>query len=212
MKNKIMEKDIRKIVEEGYDKADYAGKFRTNFVPNEMERKFLERFIGQIGTKAKVLDFGCGTGVPFDKFLVENGVDIMGIDISQKHIDMSKKNIPTAKFIKGDFSKFEFGKQKFDGIISLYAIFHIPREEHKDLFIKMYNLLSKNGVILVTLGTSGSKYSEEQNWCGAPMAWSTYNPDTYKQILNEIGFKIIEDAFEGNPGDEEYHYWVLAKK
>lgn len=207
-----MKEDIRKIVEKGYDKADYAGKFRINTLPNEIEQYFLEKLVGKIGAKAKVLDFGCGTGLPFDKFLVERGVDLTGIDISQKHIKLAKKNVSEAKFIKGDFSRFDFGEQKFNAIISLYAIFHIPRGEHKDLFVKINNLLTKNGVILVTLGTSGSEYGEEQDWCGATMAWSTYEPETYKNILTETGFSVLEEKFEGRPGDDEYHYWVLAQK
>lgn len=207
-----MEKDIRKIVEQGYDKADYAGKFRVNTVPNEMELYFLKKLVSQVSENAKVLDLGCGTGLPFDRFLVEKNVAVTGIDISQKHIGLSRKNVPEAKFIKGDFSKFDFGNEKFNGVISFYAIFHIPREEHKDLFIKMNELLIEKGLILVTLGTSGSEYEEEQDWCGAPMAWSTYEPQTYKQMLDETGFEILEEKFEGKLGDEEFHYWVLAQK
>lgn len=207
-----MKKDIRKIVEEGYNNADYAGIFRVNAEPNEMELYFLKKLVDGVGAKADVLDLGCGIGLPFDKFLVDKNIKVTGIDISQKHIELSKKNVPQAKFIKGDFSAFDFGSKKFNGIISFYAIFHIPREEHRNLFIKMNRLLVENGIILVTLGTSGSEYGEEQNWCGAPMAWSTYDPQTYKQMLDESRFKILEDKFEGQPGDEEYHYWVLAQK
>ena len=207
-----MKKDIRKIVEQGYDKTDYAGKFRLNAVPNEMELYFLQSLASKVGEGAKVLDLGCGIGLPFDKFLVDKNIQVTGIDISQKHVDLSKKNVPEGKFIKGDFSRFDFGNEKFDGIISFYAIFHIPREEHKDLFIKMNQLLAEKGLILVTLGTSASEYGEEADWCGAPMAWSTYEPEAYKQMLDETGFQIMEEKFEGKPGDEEFHYWVLAQK
>ena len=56
--------------------------------------------------------------------------------------------------------------------------------------MKIYNLLKQDGIILVTLGTSGSEYGEEQDWCGAPMAWSTYEPEEYKKIMTDLGFKI----------------------
>lgn len=207
-----MKKDMRKIVEQGYDQADYAGTFRVHTEPNKMERYFLNKLIKHVGKNAKILDLGCGIGLPIDRVLVANNMDVTGIDISQKHIRLSQNNVPGANFIKGDFSKYNFGGKMFDGIVSLYAIFHIPREEHRDLFLKIHSLLVDNGVILVTLGTSGSEYGEEQNWCGAPMVWSTYEPEAYTQILDDTGFKIIEDTFEGQPGDDEYHYWVFAKK
>lgn len=207
-----MERDMRKIVEQGYDKNDYIEKFRVSTVPNEMELYFLEKLVRQVGANAKVLDLGCGTGLPLDKFLADNNIEVTGIDISQKHIDLSKRNVSGAKFIKGDFSKFDFGDEKFDGIISFYAIFHIPREEHKGLFIKMNRLLEKDGIILITLGASESEYGEERDWCGAPMAWSSHEPQIYKQMLSEAGFNILEEKFEGQFGDVEFHYWVLAQK
>ncbi|MEK6895928.1 MAG: class I SAM-dependent methyltransferase [Nanoarchaeota archaeon] len=205
-----MAKDMRKIVKEGYEKGDYAGTFRTSNKPNKMEESFLKKLLKLLPKNLHVLDFGCGIGVPFDKYLVEHGCKVTGVDISQKHINEAKKNVPKAKFIKGDFSKIDF-QETFDAIISFYAIFHIPREEHKELFLKMADLLKSNGKILITLGTSGG-YGEEEEWCGAKMAWSTYDPDTYKKLLDETGFKILEATFEGQPGDEEYHFWVLAQK
>lgn len=212
LKGAYMKKDIRKIVEEGYNKGNYAKKFRADSNPNDMEKYFLDSFIKQIRKEAIILDLGCGIGVPFDHYLIKNGIKITGIDIADKHISLAQQNVPQAQFIKGDFSKYNFGTEKFDGIISFYAIFHIPREEHRDLFLKMFNLLNKDGVILITLGTSGSEYGEEKDWCGTPMAWSTYKPEEYKKIITEIGFKIIEEKFEGQPGDDEFHYWIMAKK
>lgn len=202
---------MRKIVESGYETGDYAGKFRRNNQPNKMEENFLKKLIDILPKNPSVLDFGCGTGIPFDKYLAEHSCEITGIDISKKHIDQAKKNIPRAEFIKGDFSRINVQKT-FDAIISLYAIFHIPREEHKDLFKKMAEILNKNGAILVTLGTTNEKCIEAKDWCDAKMAWSTYDPEMYKKMLNEAGFKIVNAMFEGKPGDEEHHFWVLAKK
>ena len=206
-----MTKDMRKIVEEGYEKGDYAGTFRISDKPNEMEESFLKKLVQLLPENPRILDFGCGTGVPFDKYLVKHGCGVTGVDISGKHIHLAKKNVPEAVFMKGDFSKIDIRKT-FDAIVSFYAIFHIPREEHKELFLRMYTLLKDNGLVLVTLGTSGGRYSEEENWCGARMAWSNYGPETYREMLGEAGFRILEEAFEGRPGDEEYHFWVLARK
>jgi len=201
---------MRKIVEEGYEKGNYASTFRIFDKPNKMEEIFLKKLIKLLPKNPHILDFGCGIGVPFDKYLAEHGCKVTGIDISQKHINEAKKNVPKAKFIKGDFSKIDF-QETFDAIISFYAIFHIPREEHKELFLKMFDLLKNNGKILITLGTNGG-YEEEEDWCDAKMAWSTYDPEIYKKILDETRFKILEATFEGQPGDKEYHFWVLAQK
>lgn len=206
-----MAPEMRKIVEKGYDRGNYSSAFRTSKKPNKMEKIFLDKLIQLIPKNAKVLDLGSGVGIPFDKYLVDNKIKVTGIDISQKHVNLAKKNVPKAKFIKGDFSRYNF-KERFDAIISFYAIFHIPREEHHELFSKMYELLNKRGIILVTLGAKEYKYDVNPNFVGAPMAWSQYSANKYRIMLKKIGFKIIKATFEGTPKDQEYHFWVLAKK
>ncbi|MEI6731415.1 MAG: class I SAM-dependent methyltransferase [archaeon] len=206
-----MKKSMRKLVEEGYDKGDYSGAFRATEKMGKLEKIYLSRLIKLVKKGSSILDFGCGTGIPFDKYLTKKGFKVTGVDISKKHLSLARKNVPKARFIKSDFSKVKF-KEKFEAIISFYAIFHIPRAEHRSLFRKMYRLLEKDGIILVNLGASGEKYSEEKDWVGAKMAWSQYKPKVYKKILVDLGFKIIKADFEGKPGDAEYHFWILASK
>jgi 2-polyprenyl-3-methyl-5-hydroxy-6-metoxy-1,4-benzoquinol methylase len=77
-----MTKDMREIVEEGYEQGDYAGTFRITDKLNNMEEDFLKKLIRALPKNPHVLDFGCGVGVPFDKYLLEHGCKITGIDIS----------------------------------------------------------------------------------------------------------------------------------
>ena len=206
-----MTSDIRKIVKEGYEQGDYAGYFRKSSIPNEMEKRYLDRLANSLPKGAKILDLGCGTGIPFDKYLVDLGFEITGVDFASNHISAARKNVPSAMYIESDFSKLDFGTQKFDAIIAFYSIFHIPRGEQQELFNKMSSLLVDGGLILVTLATSDSEDVEE-NWTGARMAWSQYDPNKYKAMLVQAVFEITESEYEGQPGDEEYHWWVLAKK
>jgi len=100
----------------------------------------------------------------------------------------------------------------FDGVVSFYAIFHIPRSEHGALFTRINRLLRPSGLFLATLGTSDSEYGEEADWAGAPMAWSSYDAETYRRLLTEVGFDIVESAFEGQPGDAEPPFLGLGAK
>jgi len=204
-----MAQDMRQIVQAGYEKGNYADVFRRHDQTNRFQEDCLKKLLNLLPRNPCFLDFGCGTGIPFDKYLVEHGCKVTGIDFSQKHINQAKRNVPQATFIKADFSSFE-PRGTFEAIVAFYAIFHIPKEEHRELFLKMARLLKVNGVILITLGNAEGEVEEE--WCGAKMAWSSYSPDTYKKLLAETGFRILETVFEGMPGDEEYHFWVLAQK
>ncbi|MBR9677555.1 class I SAM-dependent methyltransferase [Candidatus Woesearchaeota archaeon] len=200
-------KDMRKIVQEGYDKGDYQQFYRTDDSLNSCEKRFMKKFTELISKNAKVLDLGSGIGLPYDKHLVKEGYSITGIDISQKHVDTAKENVPQAKYIKGDFSTLKFN-EKFNAIISFYAIFHIPREEHKALFEKINSLLTNKGVILITMGADDMKLAVD-DFVGSKMAWSSYSIEENKRLVEKAGFKIL--YFEEEK-EKEHHLWILAQK
>ena len=207
-----MRDNMRRIVKQGYEQGDYSAAFRRYGPPSAMERHHLDGLLGLCPAGPKILDLGCGTGLPIDKYLADHGAEVTGIDLSPKHIAIARMNVPSASYREGDLLHAVLPEGRFDGVVSLYAIFHIPRSEHADLFVRINRLLKPNGLLLATLGTSDSAYGEEANWAGARMAWSSYDAETYRRLLAAASFDIIEAAFEGQPGDVEHHFWVLARK
>ena len=207
-----MTEKMRSLVQAGYDKGRYAETLRANPAPTPFELRFLDLLCQQIPTGARILDLGSGTGIPYDRYLAARGYRLTGVDFSHKHIALTRQSVPQATYVRGDVSQVSFAPASFAAIVSFYAIFHLPRQEHAALFGKMHEWLAPGGVILVTLGARDDAYGEEADWAGAPMAWSSYAPDVYRQMLPGIGFTLREEAFEGAPGDEEYHYWLLAQK
>ena len=201
---------MRKIVEKGYDEGDYEGRFRRGRVLNEREIRLFTKLTENIPDGGKILDLGSGTGIPYDRHLVERGYDVTGIDISGKHVAMATKNVPGARFVKADFSEYDLGAGSYDAIISMYSIFHIPREEHTDLFKRIYRALKPGGRILVTLGTTDMEMDVAE-FVGSTMAWSSYAIEKNIRIVERIGFKIIT-VEEENEEENEHHLWILGEK
>jgi len=198
---------MRKEVKEGYEKGDYEGDYREDRIIQKQEEKFFEK-ISDIVEGKKVLDLGCGTGVPFDTYLRKQGYDLTGVDIADKHIEKARENLPEAEFIQGDFFEQDFEQNSFDVVVSFYAIFHIPREEHERLFTRIRKWVDDNGLILVTLGSSEMDNYEDEIG-GQKMVWSSYSVDKNKEIVEKAGFNIIETYIED--WREESHLWVLAE-
>jgi len=209
-----MKKDMRKIVEKGYEEGDYQKAYRLEdkIEKYPFDKRILDKLVELLPKGAKILDLGCGPGIPYDKYLVERGFRITGVDISQKHVDMARKNVPNAKFIKGDMSRIKFDQKSFNAVISLYSIFHIPKEEHKNLFLKIHKMLKDDGLMLVTLGTEPSKKEDIEDFIGSKMVWSSYSMEENIKSVKDSGFEIIHQEEEGKKGDEEHHLWILARK
>ena len=164
----------------------------------------------------QVLDAGCGTGIPFTRDLVDNGFQVMGIDISQKMLDLAKQHVPEAIFETGDMTALDFEDNSFDGIISTYAVFHVPRMEHFTLFQDFHRILRKDGVLLLSLGVRSEGSDGLWEWDelqSVPMYWSYNGPEKSIELLKSANFDIIfARSVETQTETEiENHFWILAR-
>lgn len=201
---------MRRIVAEGYDAGRYAEVFRSRSKFMAFERPFFDALLELLPRRPRVLDWGCGTGVPYDKHLVEHGCVVTGVDISRKHLAKARANVPEAAYIEGDFSALRF-EQRWDGLVSLYSIFHLPRGEHEALLARISELLTDQGVLLLTVGAREVE-DVQADWLGTPMAWSSLAPERYVEMPDALGFRLVQSCFEGRPEDEEYHLGILGVK
>ncbi len=140
-----------KLVKDNYNKIalDYSST-RDQF----KNLKYLEKLDSLLKPNSKILDIGCGAGVPIDKYFIEKGHEVIGIDISEEQINIAKKNLPSEKFEVRDMSELKTGEFKVDAVVSFYAIFHIPKEEHEEIFKKINSFLKVNGLLLVPMEAS----------------------------------------------------------
>lgn len=194
------------VVREGYDKvAENYSATRDQF--NNV--KYLDKLNTFLKPNSTILDIGCGAGLPIDKYLVDHGHKVIGIDISKKQIELTKKNVPQGEFFVKDMSDIKIGEYQVDAVVSFYAISHIPREEHESLFQKINSFLPEGGLLLVTMG-AGEYEGLEDNFFGTKMWWSHFGADKNRQIIQNAGFEILLDEIDA--GDKEKHQVILAKK
>jgi SAM-dependent methyltransferase len=197
---------MRRVVERGYDTGHFE-ELRVNHTLTAHEKSFLDGFLCLLPAPTRVLDIGCGPGVPYDRYLVEHGCTLTGLDLSGRLISLARSNVPEANYIKEDILKANF-ETCFDGILSLFAIFHIPRANHENLFRLFNRSLTGRGALLITLATAEMEFVSD--WWGAPMAWSSYDPEFYINLLKSLGYALIRSRHGGKLGDR--HLWLLAQK
>ena len=113
----------------------------------------LENIYQMVASKsnAKVLDLGFGTGKLTNK-LYEHGCIIYGQDFSLEMIELSLKKMPNAHLYKGDFSNGlvePLTNNKYDYIISTYALHHLSNEQKICFINNLFNNLNDNGKIII---------------------------------------------------------------
>jgi ubiquinone/menaquinone biosynthesis C-methylase UbiE len=193
------------VVRSGYDRLGNRYTAEREKFDNWAEVK---AFTSLLPAGGKVLDAGSGTGMPVAEFLVKTGFEIVGIDISSGMVETARKNVPGATFRQMDMTELDFPPESFDGLISTYAIFHVPKEMHAGIFRSFHTILKPQGVMLVSVASCA--WEEFADYMGVDMFWSHYDPEKSQSLITAAGFEI-ELGRDVETGGEKHH-WVLAQK
>jgi len=196
----------KSLVKDGYNKAtkDYLSN-RDQF----KNIKYLEKLTKLLKPNSKILDLGCGAGKPIDKFFIEKDHRIIGIDISEKQIELAQKNVSKAKFEVKDISDLKKNEYQVDAVVSFYTIFHLKRETHADIFKKINSFLPNGGLILISMGSTEWEGTED-DFHGVKMFWSHYDNKKNREIIENAGFKNLLDEIDTSGGEK--HQIIMAKK
>jgi ubiquinone/menaquinone biosynthesis C-methylase UbiE len=198
-------------VARGYDKiaAEYlAWRERT---AKEHIIRWLDLTTEGAPEGARMLDLGCGAGVPYTRYLSER-FDVLGLDISSGQLAFARKLVPRASFARADMASLPLRAASFDAIVALYSIIHVPREQHAALFAELRELLQPGRRLLATMGQNYWEGSESSFIVpGAEMWWSHYDAETNQKMIEEAGFRIIEADIVPDPLGGA-HLFVVAER
>ncbi len=206
---------FKRVVEAGYDRV--AESYLATKDPRDPTTlAALEELAGMIPPNGTVLDLGCGAGVPVTRWLASRGFALTGVDISARQLELARRLVPTADFVKADMTELAFAPGIFDAVVAFHSIIHVPRTEHAALLERIHRWLKPDGPFLATLST-GEWEGEEADWegWGAAMRWSHHDKEANLEMLRGAGFEIssAEARTGGGTGDQEETWlWVLARK
>ena len=171
---------------------------------------FVDLLADQIQPGGRVLDVGCGAGLPIAAHLVSRGLGVIGIDISEVQVALARRNVPEAEFSVRDMTDLEEGDFEVDAVVAFYSVFHTPREGHARLLKVLRSFVPAGGRILCTFGST--EWEGEELFFGTPMRWSHYGPETSLRLVAEAGWdiessQIVEHRFEA---EMERHLMVMG--
>ena len=170
----------------------------------------LSKFISLLPGK-KVLDVGCGMGRDVAYFMEEK-LDVIGIDLSEKMIEEAKKRVKKGKFKIMDFRKTDFKDGSFDGVWSMAGFIHVSKTEMPKLLKEMNRILKKDGIIYIAIKEGkGEKEVKAPKYKGEPRTFVLYQQLELEEFLKNAGFEVVNsDTSQEEFGDK----WVeiFAKK
>ncbi len=145
-----------------------------------------------IGQGERVVELGCGTGVPVGRRLSER-YEYQGVDASMEMLVKARTALPGVPFMHADMLRVEFPTRSISAVVSFYAISHIPRGSHARLFDSIASWLRPGGVFVGNLTSRDDPESVEGHWLDAgPMRWSGFDERANLNLLAQAGFRVVE--------------------
>lgn len=175
-----------------------AGTFR--------ERPWVDRLVLPLLPDARILDAGCGCGVPIASYLVDLGFEVVGLDGSARLLELARAAVPGAQFILGDMRTAD-PAGSFDAIVAWDSVFHLPRDEHLEIFRRFLSWLRPGGRLLVSLGGSADAELRSEMH-GATFFYSAHEPSEALGLLEGVGFKV--EHWEVDDPSSRGHIAVVA--
>lgn len=206
-----MDDHRRDLVRAGYD--DVAERYLAERTVEGADIEALARLTRRLPGGARLLDAGCGAGVPVSRALVDAGIATVGLDLSRRQLELARALVPECATVQADLAVLPFADARFDAVVSYYAIIHVPRTEHATVFAEVRRVLRPGGLALLCLGAGDVPEDEDpESWLGTPMFWSHFDAPTNLTLLTDAGLDVVEHEVIPDPMGHRGHLFALAQR
>jgi SAM-dependent methyltransferase len=144
----------------------------------------------------RVLDLGCGTGLPTARQLAGAGLRVTGVDISGGMLAVARANVPEADFVQADLADLVDGgplaAAGFDAITAFFTLLMLPRAEIPFALRAVHALLRPGG--LLALGMVEADVDDMPiSFLGNTIRVSGYLRDELRRVVADAGFEMIKE-------------------
>ncbi len=128
---------------------NYHKLFSDELKEHKYDQQLLSQFADELPKDSIICDIGCGPSVQMGGYLFEKGHNVEGLDFSDACIENAKTIYPKMKIHNVDMTKTNLPDNSYDGIISFYSLFHIPKEYQHEVFKEFHRILKPGGKLLL---------------------------------------------------------------
>ncbi|MGW8552812.1 class I SAM-dependent DNA methyltransferase [Streptomyces tubercidicus] len=156
-----------------------------------------EWLIGALPGGGRVLDLGCGTGLPTARQLVEAGFEVVGVDLSRGMVELAREYVPGATFHRLDIADLgpdgphDLGR--FDAVVAFFSLLMLPRGEIPGALRTVHRLLAPGGLFTLSMVEADVDYFRIP-FLGHAIRVSGYLRDDLRKVIEDAQFEIVEES------------------
>ncbi|GGD33341.1 class I SAM-dependent methyltransferase [Sinisalibacter lacisalsi] len=171
------------------------------------ERRWLDRALSHAPGR-RVLDLGCGAGLPIAAYLEDRRCTLTGVDAAAAMLTLFARNLPRARPIHADMRGLDLG-ESFDVIVAWNSFFHLAVDDQRAMFETFRIHARPRSVLLFTTGPEPGEAVGRV--AGAPVYHASLAPDDYRALLAAQGFEVIAFVPE-DPACKGHSVWLARDR
>jgi len=156
---------------------------------NAIGVKEVRRWAKTLPPGSSVIDLGCGPGLPITVVLVEEGLDVFGIDGSPSFVKAFQRNLPGIPIACESVLESSFFDRTFDAVLSIGLMFLLKAEDQHRLIRRFSDILMPGGRLLFT------STEEPHVWTDAMTGLESISlgANEYNKALAGAGIAVAEE-------------------
>jgi ubiquinone/menaquinone biosynthesis C-methylase UbiE len=159
--------------------------------------------IDRLASGARVLDLGCGTGVPTAGMFAESGLDVVGIDVSTEMLALARRNVPTGRFVAMDAMELDDTLGRFDAACAFFSLLMLPRKDIPKVLRRIRSVLEPGGLVAIGMVEGDLDYAP-LSFLGQEMSVTAYPRADLEAALRADGLHVLEvDVEEFEPASAD---------
>jgi ubiquinone/menaquinone biosynthesis C-methylase UbiE len=159
--------------------------------------------IDRLGPGARVLDLGCGTGVPTAGMLAESGMEVIGVDVSTEMLALARRNVPTGRFVAMDVMELDGTLGRFDAVCAFFCLLMLRRSDIPQVLRRVRSVLRPGGLVAIGMVEGDFDYAP-LSFLGQQLSVTAYPQADLEAAIRAEGLHVLEvDVEEFEPASAE---------
>ena len=221
-----MPEDMKSRLESAYDAI--APKYNEVFTTADdpVRLGYLNQLLKLLGSSeredVKILELGCGAGVPGTKRLLENKlprIHVIGNDLSSAQIELARRNLGDyekegrLELKQGDMMGLSFPEASLDAVVGFYSVIHLPRDEQTEIVERISKWLKPGGLFFANFSKEDMANRVMPTWLGEKkgwMYWSGWGEEGSVKIVEKAGLGILRSKWLLQRGKTKFSLITLV--